>query len=40
MQAIRFIDITVAIDKLDKIGKEGVIKELQEKGFSDAAINS
>lgn len=27
-------DITVAIDKLDKIGLENVLKELQEKGFS------
>jgi histidyl-tRNA synthetase len=34
----QIIDITVAIDKLDKIGKEGVIKELQSKGISDAAI--
>lgn len=34
----KIIDITVAIDKLDKIGKEGVIKELQGKGISDAAI--
>lgn len=30
----RIIDITVAIDKLDKIGKEGVQKELSEKGFT------
>jgi len=28
------IDLTVAIDKLDKIGLDGVIKELLEKGFS------
>jgi histidyl-tRNA synthetase len=34
----RLIDITVAIDKLDKIGEEGVVKELTEKGVSDAAI--
>ena len=34
----KIIDITVAIDKLDKIGKDGVVKELQEKGISDAAI--
>lgn len=34
----RLIQITVAIDKLDKIGVEGVIKELSEKGVSDAAI--
>ena len=34
----KIIDITVAIDKLDKIGKDGVIKELQEKGISESAI--
>ena len=34
----KIIDITVAIDKLDKIGKDGVVKELQEKGISDSAI--
>ena len=34
----KIIDITVAIDKLDKIGKEGVVKELQEKGISESAI--
>lgn len=34
----KIIDITVAIDKLDKIGKEGVIKELTEKGISESAI--
>lgn len=34
----RIIDITVAIDKLDKIGEEGVIKELEEKGISSSAI--
>ena len=32
------IDMTVAIDKLDKIGFEGVTKELLEKGFSDEDI--
>lgn len=32
------IPITVAIDKLDKIGKDGVIKELKERGISDEAI--
>lgn len=35
----KIIDITVAIDKLDKIGEEGVVKELREKGISDQAIN-
>jgi histidyl-tRNA synthetase len=35
----KIVDITVAIDKLDKIGEEGVIKELQSKDISDEAIN-
>ena len=34
----KIIDITVAIDKLDKIGEEGVMKELIEKGVSISAI--
>lgn len=34
----KIIDITVAIDKLDKIGKDGVNKELTEKGISNTAI--
>ncbi|MDD2982552.1 MAG: histidine--tRNA ligase [Crocinitomicaceae bacterium] len=34
----KLIDITVAIDKLDKIGQEGVEKELKEKGVSEQAI--
>lgn len=34
----RLVDITVAIDKLDKVGEEGVIKELKEKGVSEKAI--
>ncbi len=32
------IDMTVAIDKLDKIGLDGVIKELLERGFTAADI--
>ncbi|MDB4902070.1 MAG: histidine--tRNA ligase [Mucilaginibacter sp.] len=32
------IDLTVAIDKLDKIGLDGVIKELMERGFTEADI--
>jgi len=36
----KLIDITVAIDKLDKIGEDGVLKELNEKGVSDAAIKA
>lgn len=34
----QLIDFTVALDKLDKIGKEGVIKELQEKNIPNEAI--
>lgn len=32
------IDMTIAIDKLDKIGIEGVKRELQEKGFSEGDL--
>tara|TARA_R110002050_G_scaffold135986_1_gene259054 strand:+ start:1070 stop:2746 length:1677 start_codon:yes stop_codon:yes gene_type:complete len=34
----KLIDFTVALDKLDKIGIDGVSKEMREKGISDAAI--
>jgi histidyl-tRNA synthetase len=34
----KIIDITIAIDKLDKIGEEGVIKELESKEVSASAI--
>ncbi|MDY0015406.1 MAG: histidine--tRNA ligase [Bacteroidales bacterium] len=34
----KIIDITVAIDKLDKIGPENVKNELKSKGISDEAI--
>lgn len=34
----RLVDITTAIDKLDKIGQEGVEKELVERGISEIAI--
>lgn len=34
----KIVDITVAIDKLDKIGTDGVVKELQGKGINQAAI--
>lgn len=34
----QLIDLTVAIDKLDKIGIEGVTKELTEKGFTSQQI--
>jgi histidyl-tRNA synthetase len=36
----RIIDITVAIDKLDKIGSDGVIEELSQKGFNAATIDT
>lgn len=34
----KLIDFTVALDKLDKIGEEGVKKEMLEKGLSQSAI--
>lgn len=37
--ADKIVDITVAIDKLDKIGLEKVNDELREKGLSEEAIN-
>ena len=37
-KADNIIDLTVAIDKLDKIGLDGVIKELLEKGFTESDI--
>ena len=37
-EAEKIVDITVAIDKLDKIGLENVNAELREKGISDEAI--
>lgn len=37
-EADRIVDITVAIDKLDKIGLENVNEELRSKGVSDDAI--
>lgn len=37
-QADKITDITVAIDKLDKIGLEKVNDELRERGIPDAAI--
>ncbi|HNG90021.1 MAG TPA: ATP phosphoribosyltransferase regulatory subunit, partial [Saprospiraceae bacterium] len=35
----KFIDMTVALDKLDKIGLDGVRKELAERGISDTATS-
>lgn len=34
----QFTDMTVAIDKLDKIGMDGVRKELAERGIGESAI--
>lgn len=34
----RFVEITVAIDKVDKIGLEGVVNELSAKDFSPESI--
>lgn len=34
----KLIDFTVALDKLDKIGEDGVKKEMLEKGISNEAI--
>jgi len=34
----KLIDFTVALDKLDKIGEDGVRKEMLEKGISESAI--
>ena len=34
----KLIDFTVALDKLDKIGEDGVKKEMIEKGISELAI--
>jgi histidyl-tRNA synthetase len=39
-EAKRIIDITVAIDKLDKIGLENVNKEMLEKGIPQEAIDT
>lgn len=36
--ADKLIDFTVALDKLDKIGEEGVRKEMLEKGIPEAAL--
>ncbi len=36
--ADRMMEMTIAIDKLDKIGVDGVTKELRERNFSEEAI--
>lgn len=35
----KLIDFTVALDKLDKVGKEGVVKELLEREISQESID-
>ena len=35
----RFMDMTVAIDKLDKVGMDGVKKELAERGIDPTAVS-
>jgi histidyl-tRNA synthetase len=35
----KLIDFTVALDKLDKIGEEGVKREMLEKGITEAALD-
>lgn len=35
----RFASFLIGLDKLDKIGREGVEKELEERGFEKAVIN-
>lgn len=37
-EADKLIDFTVALDKLDKIGIQGVSNEMREKGISESAI--
>ncbi len=37
-QKDKLIDFTVALDKLDKIGEDGVVKEMLNKGISENAI--
>ncbi len=34
----KLVDFTVALDKLDKIGEEGVLNEMRNKGISDVAL--
>ena len=38
--AERMLDLSIAIDKLDKIGLEKVKEELQQKSFTEEAINT
>jgi len=34
----RMMDLAMAYDKLEKVGKEGVVEELKQKGFSEQSI--
>jgi histidyl-tRNA synthetase len=36
----RFVDMTVALDKLDKVGWDGVKKEMLEKGIAEKSIET
>lgn len=38
--ADKMMDITIALDKIDKIGWSGVAKELSERGINDTGINT
>ena len=38
--AQRFMDMTIAIDKMDKIGEEGVVKELLDREISVSSIQT
>ena len=38
--ADRFVEMTVAIDKLDKVGMDGVKRELSERGIAPEAIST
>jgi histidyl-tRNA synthetase len=37
--ADKFMDLTIALDKLDKIGEEGVRKEMLEKGITGSQVD-
>ncbi|MDX1349032.1 MAG: histidine--tRNA ligase [Putridiphycobacter sp.] len=36
----KLIDMTVALDKLDKVGVDGVVKELLERGINQSAVQA
>lgn len=38
--ANQFMEMTIAIDKLDKVGTAGVRKEMEEKGISTSAVDT